>query len=106
MESRELSKRLGWEQTDTHLLTHNEWHSMPEYFSRGSNETGIRRVENGQTVDDSFCLIQHGWYDWQKAGAVIKRLLAKGREPSRIADVMDYIKERGWVNRPPKARTM
>jgi hypothetical protein len=26
--------------------------------------------------------------------------------PCRIADIMDHIKERGWVNRPPKAKVI
>lgn len=104
-EDRPLSVCLGKEKTETHFLTHNCWNSMPEYFSRGSNETGVRSVIGGEIQDD-FQLIQHGWFDWQKAGEVIKRLLAKGRSPRRIADVMDYIKERRWVNHPPKARTM
>ena len=101
-----LSKWLGSEETPTHLLTHAEWNSMPEYFSRGSHETGIRRLQYGKIVPDSFELIQHGWYDWQKAGEVIKRLLAKGKTPSRIHSVMTFIKDKGWVNRPPKARTL
>lgn len=105
MENRELSKKLGSEKTDTHFLTHNNWNSMPEIFSRGSNETGIRSVKGG-VIQDDFFLVQHSWYDWQKAGEVIKRLLSKGRTPRRISDIMDYIKERGWVNRPPKAQTL
>ena len=104
MEDRQLSIMLGKEKTDTHFLTHNCWNSMPEYFSRGSNETGVRSVINGEIQDDFF-LIQHSWYDWQKAGEVIKRLLGKGRTPRRVSDIMDYIKERGWVNRPPKGKT-
>jgi hypothetical protein len=105
MEERQLSTSLGRELSATHLLTHNCWNSMPEYFSRGSNETGVRSVVNGEVQDD-FELIQHGWYDWRKAGEVIKRLLAKGRTPYQVAVVMGYIKDRGWVNRPPKARTL
>lgn len=101
----ELSKRLGHEVTDTHLLTHNSWNSMPEYSSTGSNETGVRSMIKGVAQDD-FQLIQHGWRDWQKAGYIIKRLLTKGRSVERISDVMDFIKERGWVNRAPKAKTL
>lgn len=102
---RPLSVSLGVDKTSTHFLTHNCWNSMPEYFSRGSNETGVRTVVDGQVQDD-FELIQHGWYDWQKAGEVINLLLTKGRAPRRIGEVMDYMKERRWVNQPPKARTM
>jgi hypothetical protein len=44
-------------------------------------------------------------------GAVVVVLQTLGRisaprTPSRIADIMDYIKERGWVNRPPKAKVI
>jgi hypothetical protein len=93
---------LGSEQTDTHLLTHANWCPAPYLSSRGSNETGVRSVVNGQVQDDFF-LIQHGWYDWQKAAEVIKRLLSKGRSPRQVADVMGFMRERGWVNRPPRA---
>lgn len=96
--------RLGEDRTATHLLTHANWNSDPWFSSRGCNETGVRRIEAGEIVTDSFELIQHGWYDWQLAGEVIQRLLAKGRTPRRIADVMDFIRERGGVNRPPKAK--
>lgn len=105
LEDRQLSTALGKEKTATHFLTHNCWNSMPEYFSRGSNETGVRSVVGGEIQDD-FQLIQHGWLDWQKAGEVIKCFLAKGRSPRQIGDIMDYIKDHGWVNRPPKGKTL
>ena len=94
---------LGREQTETHLLTHSNWNSMPEY-GFGSNETGVRSVVGGEIQGD-FQLIQHGWYDWRKAGEIIQRFLAKGRTPHQISDIMDYMKDRRWVNQPPKART-
>lgn len=105
MEDRQLSVAIGKEKTETHFLTHNCWNSMPEYFSRGSNETGVRSVVKG-VIQDDFQLIQHGWYDWQKAGEVIKRLLARGRTPYRIGEIMDYMKDRRWVNCPPRAKTI
>jgi hypothetical protein len=98
--------RLGEERTETHLLTHAEWNGMPEMFSRGSNETGVRRVQGGEIVPDSFELIQHGWYDWRRAGEVIKRQLAKGKNAREITDLMDYLKDRRGINRPPRARTL
>lgn len=106
MEDGFLSQSLGSKQTATHLLTHCSWNSMPEYFSRGSNETGVRDVVKGEVIKDSFRLIQHGWHDWRKAGDVIEKLLAKNKSIGRIADIMEYIKQRGWVNRPPKAKTL
>lgn len=91
------------EQTETHLLTHANWCPEPHFSSRGSNETGVRSVVNG-VVQDDFQLIRHGWFDWEKAAEVIKRLLAKGRSPRQVSDVMDYMLARGWVNQPPRAR--
>lgn len=93
---------LGREQTDTHLLTHANWCPEPYLSTRGCNETGVRSVVNG-VVQDDFYLIQHGWYDWQKAAEVVKRLLAKGRSPRQISNVMDFMRERSWVNRLPRA---
>jgi hypothetical protein len=106
LQDRQLSTRLGEEMTPTHFLTHNAWNSMPEYFSRGSNETGVRLIRGGEVVNGSFELIQHGWYDWRFAGEIIKRLLAKGKTPRQISDIMDYMKDRRWVNQPPKARSI
>jgi len=97
------STSLGSEQTETHLLTHANWCPSSSLSAWGSNETGVRSVVGG-VVQDDFYLIQHGWYDWQMAAEVIKRLLAKGRSPRQVSDVMDFTRERGWVNRPPRAR--
>jgi hypothetical protein len=97
-----VSSQLGTDRTETHLITHASWNSMPHMFSYGSNETGIRRIENGIVVNDSFELIQHGWHDWKQAGEVIKRLLEKGRSARRIYDVMEFIKDRnGLLLRAP-----
>jgi hypothetical protein len=94
------STPLGHEKTDTHLLTHIAWNSMPEYFSYGSNETGIRDIRDGKVVEGTFRLIQHGWTDWQWAGEIIKRLLAKGKDDYKIFKLMDYMKDRKWHKRP------
>jgi hypothetical protein len=105
----EFSRRstsLGRERTATHLLTHNNWCPSPHFSTRGSNETGVRSIDTSGVVQDDFFLIQHGWRDWELAAQVIKRLLAKGCTPSRIADIMDYIKERRWVNQTPKAKVI
>jgi hypothetical protein len=100
------SIRLGEEHTETHLLTHAEWNSMPELFTRGSNETGVRRIQGGEIMPDSFELIQHGWHDWRKAGEVIRRQFAKGKSASEIADLMDYLKDRRGINLLPRATTL
>lgn len=101
------SKHLGTHQNADFLLTHIEWNSMNEMFSRGSNETGIRRMQDGEEVADSFTLIQHGWHDWDYAGQVILRQLGKGWSTYRIERLMDFMKSRGlhWpVSKRVKAR--
>lgn len=98
------SKQLGVEKTDTHLLTHCEYNGMPEIFSYGTNETGIREVRDGEAVDNTFRLIQHGWYDWKAAGEFIKKALSKGWDAGRIDTAMQYLRDR--KNTPPKAKTI
>lgn len=98
------STKLGEDKTETHLLTHCEYNGMPEIFSYGSNETGVREILDGEIVDNSFRLIQHGWRDWKAAGEFIKKALAKGWDAGRIYTAMQYLKDR--KNAPPKARTV
>ena len=85
------SKSIATEETDTHLLTTIEWISMPEYFTTGRLETGIRTKPD---LDD-FSLIQHGWMDWKDAHEFIKKCLAKGWDSRRINDAMEFLIERG-----------
>lgn len=89
------SEQLGHEVTDTHLLTSIRWVPMPELFSRGSVETGVREVKDGQVVNGSFQLIQHGWHRYEDAHTFIKKGLAKGWDVYRIDRAMQFLKERG-----------
>jgi hypothetical protein len=84
--------QLAIDKNDKYCLTHAEWNSMPEYFSRGSHETGIRFIKNGEVQKEPFWLIQHGWDDYKKAGEIIKRLLDKGRNEYHIDNVLTRLK--------------
>lgn len=84
--------QLEIDKTDKYLLTHAEWNSMPEYFSRGHNETGIRFIKNGEVQKEPFWLIQHGWSNYKKAGEIIKKLLDKGRNEYQIDAVLERLK--------------
>lgn len=98
------SKQLGQETTETHLLTHIEWNGMPEMFSYGSNETGIRDIKDGQVVAGSFRLIQHGWVNWKLAGEIIKLALRKGWDTDRICRLLENLDVRKRKNN--KAKTI
>lgn len=100
MDGGPISKQLGRDETPTHLLTHGFWNDIPHLTSSGSNETGVRRIENGEIVKDSFELIQHNWRDWKLAGEVIKNRLAKGWNTDRISRLMSYIRENGLLTQP------
>lgn len=85
------SKQLQIDKTEKYCLTHAEWNSMPEYFSRGSNETGIRFIKNDEVQQEPFWLIQHGWHDYKLAGEIIKRLLDKKRSVGQIDAVLSRL---------------
>jgi hypothetical protein len=84
-------KQLKIDKTEKYCLTHAEWNSMPEYFSRGSNETGIRFIKDGEVQREPFWLIQHGWHDYKLAGEIIKRLLNKKRNEYQIDAVLSRL---------------
>lgn len=96
-------KHLGTDVTETHVLTHGEWNSMPEMFSYGSNETGVRNKCGDEVDHSTFRLIQHGWLDWRAAGQFIIKALNKGWTVNKINSVMAYLKEK--KNRPPRGKT-
>lgn len=98
------SNPLGQETTDNLFITHIEWNGMPELFSYGSNETGVRKIVNGEIDNKTFKLYQHGWHNWKAAGEFIKKAYAKGWDEHRIDKVMSYLRER--KNTPPKGKTI
>ena len=76
--------------TDRHILTHVEWHPSSWFGDFGQPETGVRwRDDPG-----AFELIQHGWWDFEKAEAIILRGLAKGWDTYRISRLMEWMRER------------
>ena len=88
MDLRPVNKQLNYVETKDWLLTNVLWYSY-------SPETGVRRIKDGEYVKDSFELIQHGWWpNWQEASDIILKQLNKGRSIHRIADILDYIKDR------------
>jgi hypothetical protein len=77
------------------LLTHAVWYNSFEVRS-GCPETGIRdfgEVDN-KTGRPRFDLIQHGWWDFARAEAVIAKGLRKGWSPFRISEAME--RARNW----------
>lgn len=95
------SKSLGSVKTDSWLLTHAEWNNGLYHSSAGSNETGVRKIVNGEILNDSFELIQHGWHNYTKAGEIILRLLEKGWDAYRISKLMWFINDKGWNRLKP-----
>lgn len=87
------SERMAEDLTENYLLTHARWCPFGKMTS-GTFETGYRKLVDGKAQQDSFFLIQHGWYNWKLARDVIKRLLAKGRTPNRIHEIMNFIQDR------------
>lgn len=88
------SVNRGHVERDGYLLTHVEWHpSNMHGIDIGQPETGVRRKVSGGDYGD-FELIQHGWRDFDAAGDVILRGLAKGWDVYRIAKLMDWLENR------------
>jgi len=76
------------------VLTHVIWHPTLPYGGHGNcPETGVRDMTDvdAATGRPRFDLIQHGWYDFAKAEAVITKGLRKGWSPFRISEAMDRI---------------
>jgi hypothetical protein len=87
------------------LLTHAEWHpSSMHGIDRGCPETGVRRKVDGQIVKGSFELIQHGWWNFDAAGALILRALRKGWDTYRISALMNWMRE--TRRHLPRGRTL
>jgi hypothetical protein len=85
------------------MLTHAEWHpSSIHDVDIGQPETGVRRLCDGAAVPDSFALIQHGWWDFAAAEALIVRALRKGLDAERVATLMQWLEPR----RRRKARVL
>lgn len=77
-------------------ITHAVWHTfvlaanstMPTY------ETGVRDLDaDGQEIEGSFRLIQHDWHNWDAIDALLPRMLAKGWDETKCADVLGRIQQ-------------
>jgi len=79
-----------------YLLTHAIWRNS---YGSVQPETGVRFARPDGSYD-GFCLIQHGWLDFQAAENIILRGLQKGWQVSRIEDLLCRIRDRSG----PKAR--
>lgn len=79
---------------DGFLLTNVEWHPN-HMIDVGQPETGIRRKQPDGTYAE-FELIQHDWWDFEKANCVILRCLNKGWSVWRTDKLMDFMKNKGW----------
>lgn len=79
--------------TDRWLLTHVEWHPSNWFGDFGQPETGVRERQPDGTWGN-FQLIQHGWWDFAAAEALILRALDKGWDAGRIYELMRWMHER------------
>lgn len=73
------------------VLTHAIWHN-----SMGSNEpeTGIRTVEEGTVIADTFNLVQHYTRDFDLAERIIVRAYRKGWGMHRAATLIEWLGNR------------
>jgi hypothetical protein len=58
--------------------------------------------ESGVRTGDKFELIQHSWVNYSKAHNIIIKLLGKNWDTYRITEVLEFIKERGFLRIKPK----
>jgi hypothetical protein len=82
-------------------LTHAVWHNSFD-VRPGCPETGVRDLEDvdSKTGRPRFDLIQHGWWDFDRAEAVIAKGLRKGWSPFRISEAMERARNWGRARAP------
>ena len=76
------------------VLTHAIWHNS---YGSCEPETGLRLVEDGEPVKDSFRLYQHYTRDFALAERVIVRGFRKGWDEIRTARLVEWIGKRKRV---------
>ncbi len=76
------------------VLTHWIWHNS---YGSYEPETGLRLVEDGEPVKDSFRLYQHYTRDFDLAERVILRGFRKGWDNLRTARLIEWIGKRKRV---------
>lgn len=96
--SRPFHQAAGEVNESDFLLTHALWWPFGDHGS-GCPETGVR----DKSRPGSFDLIQHGWRDFDAAGALILRALRKGWDAYRIGTLMDWLRAR---RRYPQGRVL
>ena len=66
-----------------------------EGFYGSEIETGLR------FTDGSFELVQHGWGNYKDAHSTIVKLLAKNKTADEIKDILDFIRDKGFLQIKP-----
>lgn len=78
---------------DDFYLSNVEWHRNDWYGDHPQYETGVRPVRCGVILNDhgDFTLIQHGWYDFERADQIILKGLRKGWDALRISRLIEWM---------------